>query len=371
MLSFSSSARCPVKILYDHQIFARQVFGGISRYFFELMKQFKQNGSIEFELSLQYNRNQYLKDANFFIPRKFQFSFHRKSVINRRKSEKALSYQGFNVFHPTYYDTYFLKFIGNKPFVLTIHDMTHEIFSTMLSSETKIIENKRLLAHKAARIIAVSENTKKDIIRFYGIDEKKIIVTYLANSLSKPSFPCSNLQIPEKYILFVGGRGKYKNFEFFIKAITPLMKENESLNIVCAGGKPFSESEFGLFKELKVESKIHRFAVPDEILAQLYKNALAFVFPSLYEGFGIPVIEAFACGCPAILSNTGSLPEVGGDSAVYFDPTNETSIKETVQKTIYNEDLRNNLRIMGFKRLENFSWEKTASETYEVYRSIL
>jgi glycosyltransferase involved in cell wall biosynthesis len=294
------------------------------------------------------------------------------SILNRPQSEKLLSRQDFDIFHPTYYDTYFLKYIDDKPFVLTIHDMIHEIYPWYFPTEDRTSANKKLLAQKAARIIAVSENTKNDIVRFLGVDEEKITVIYHGTSLSK--FPVNQrfeLPVPQRYILFVGKRSRYKNFEFFIQAISPLLSEDKDLNVVCAGGKGFADFERCLFEELCLEDRIHRLEVGDEALAFLYRNALAFVFPSLYEGFGIPVLEALSCGCPAILSNTSALAEAGGEAVVYFDPKSEISIRKAVGDVIFNEDVRRNLRAKGFKQVERFSWKETAHRTAAVYRSIV
>ena len=115
---------------------------------------------------------------------------------------------------------------------------------------------------------------------------------------------------------------------------------------------------------------IHHF-VADTSLAHLYKNAQAFVFPSLYEGFGIPVLEAFCCGCPALLSNTSSLPEVGGDAAIYFDPKNAFSIREAIKQVLYDEEKRRTMIVRGFKQLEKFSWRALGLSTYKVYNQVL
>ena len=366
-----------MKILYDHQIFTSHVYGGISRYFFELMRHFSQVGEPGFELSLRYSNNHYLNKTSlvnyrtFFKNYNFRGRYLIMSIPNKARSKKALSQQNFYIFHPTYYHPYFLKYIGKRPFALTIYDMIHEIFRQGFSVKDKTTEYKKVLVQKADKIIAISKNTKKDIIKFYDIEESKIAVTYLANSLSKPHGQSAGFTIPERYVLFVGSREGYKNFELFIKSISPLMAEDKDLNVVCAGGKPFSVFEKEIFKNLRLEKRIHCFAVTDEAMAWLYQNARAFVFPSLYEGFGIPVLEAFACGCPALLSNTSSLPEVGGDATVYFDPRSEISIKEAISKVIHSEELRCSLRAKGFKQLERFSWKKTAEETTLVYRSLL
>ena len=140
--------------------------------------------------------------------------------------------------------------------------------------------------------------------------------------------------------------------------------------MVCAGSS-FSKSEIDLFESLKVKEKIVYFEVDDNELAFLYSKAKLFVFPSLYEGFGIPILEAFNCGCPVALSNTSCFPEVAGNAAVYFDPTDEKSILNAVESVIYDEKKANSLRKKGFEQAKNFSWEKTAKETKKVYQKAM
>ncbi|OGF59326.1 MAG: hypothetical protein A2Y62_13640 [Candidatus Fischerbacteria bacterium RBG_13_37_8] len=367
-----------MKILYDHQTFSTfHFYSGISHYFYELMNQFSKDKEIEFELSLLFSNNKYLEKANFVKIRPFFKEINNKhmykliSVINRQQSKKKLSEQTYHIFHPTYYHPYFLNFLEYKPYVLTVFDMIHEKYFKMFPNKDKTIKFKKLLIAQASKIIAISENTKKDIIEFYNIDEDRIKVIYLANSLVKPGNINTYITLPKKYLLYVGGRKVYKNFEFFIKVVSSLMKTDDELHIICAGIHPFSAIELSLFKELNVDNKIFHYNVSDEMLYYLYENAIAFVLPSLYEGFGIPILESFACGCPAVVSNTSSLPEVGGDAAAYFDPLSEASLKETLSKTIYNDDYRNTLKIKGYQQLEKFSWKKTAEETKKLYINII
>lgn len=364
-------------ILFDHQIFSIQIYGGISRYFCELMKNFENDNEIEYELSLRYSNNHYLKRLDnlscrsFFENLTFRGKYRLLNILNRRISKKFISKGDYDIFHPTYYDPYFLNFINNKPFVLTVHDMIHEIYPEMFSSEDKTAESKKLLAQKATKIIAVSKSTKRDIIRFFGINENKIEVIYLGNSLNiNKSDDVINIELPEKYILFVGNRGSYKNFDLFIETITPLLLEDAELNVVCTGGK-FSNTEIEKFKSLNIKDKIFQYSVSDNILAYLYQMAIVFVFPSLYEGFGIPILESFVCGCPVLVGKVSSLPEIAGDAAIYFNPTDIVSIHDTVKRIIYDKELRKNLKLKGFQQIKNFSWEKAAEKTKSLYESII
>jgi len=367
-----------VRILYDHQIFASQIYGGISRYFFELLKNFENNDEIKYELSLKYSNNYYLKELDnlpyktFFERHSFKGKYKLLNIINRKISEKYISKRDFDTFHPTYYDPYFLDFLNGRPFVLTIFDMIHEIYPEMFSSKDKISERKKILAQKATKIIAISENTKRDIINILRIDESKIEVIYLGNSLKiNKDIKTINIGIPKKYILFVGSRKSYKNFELFIDAVSLLINEDNELNIVCAGGGDFSKIEIEKFRSLKIRDKLFYYSSSDSTLAYLYQKATAFVFPSLYEGFGIPVLESFACRCPLICSKASSLPEVAGDAAIYFDPTDKSSMLNSIQKVIYDDKLKRQLINKGIERVIEFTWGKTAKKTKKLYEDIL
>ena len=367
-----------MKVLYDHQIFTSQIYGGISRYFFELIKYFKNDDEIKYELSLKYSNNYYLKKLNNLSYKAFleNYSFRGKyrllNIINKKVSKKAIYEGNYDIFHPTYYDSYFLDYIGRKPFVLTIYDMTHEIYSDIFPLKDKTSKRRKLLAQKAAKIIAISKNTKKDIIRFFSIDENKIEVIYLANSINPSKSTVDiNIDLPKKYILFVGSRDGYKNYDLFIEAIAPLLVENNELKVVCVGGGNFKEIEKEKFKKLNIINKIFQYSVSDNVLAYVYQKAIAFVFPSLYEGFGIPILESFASGCPVICSKTSSLPEVAGDAVVYFDPTDKLSMLDSIEKVIYNDELKKQLIDKGIEREKEFAWKKTADKTKKIYEEIL
>ncbi len=372
-----------IRVLYDNQIFTLQRYGGISRLFFELMNSFKGSEEISYNIPSSFFPNDYLekkvlmKFISFLDDKDFKGKGRFLSLlkkINFQKNVKALKRQNFDVFHPTYYDPYFLEYLNNKPFVLTVYDMIHEIYPEMFPKDDQTAKNKKILAEKATKIIAISQNTKKDIIKFYGIKKDKISVIYLGSSLKMgdEEYNLKNIRLPKKYILFVGDRHLYKNFVIFVKSIAPLLREGEGLSLVCAGGKKFTVEEVNIFDKLQIQNKIiHLDINNDKTLSYLYSKAIVFVFPSLYEGFGIPILEAFSCRCPVAASNKSSLPEVGGDAALYFDPSDENSIRETVKRIVYNNNLRENLKLKGTKQLKKFSWRKTAQETLNVYKEVI
>jgi len=366
-----------MKILYDHQIFTSQKYGGISRYFYELVREFDDTQEVTCEISLLVSNNHYISDKKFInyidlLPNKQFRGKHRIfNLFNKPYSILKLKEQNFDVFHPTYYDPYFLKYLGDKPFVLTVYDMIHEKFSDMFLTTDKTSEQKRLLVEKATKIIAISQSTKNDLMELFGTDESKIEVVYLGNSMfPKPNITLS-FEMPKKYLLFVGSRGGYKNFERFIKGVASIVNQNKELFVVCAGGGKFSSGEMQLLSDLDIVNQVVQYNLDDESLAYFYKNALAFIFPSLYEGFGIPVLESFACGCPLICSDVSSLPEIAGDGACYFDPYSEESIKNAVLKVLEDTELREDLISKGYERLKRFSWKQTAEQTKKIYERVL
>lgn len=365
-----------MNVLYDNQIFINQNYGGISRYFFELMSLFEKDKDVSLKLPIVYTSNNYLLESEIFYTRWFLNDkvFPGKTTLikysNSLYAKLSLLKRDFDVFHPTYYDPYFTKFIGNKPFVITVYDMIHELYPESFPLDNFTIKWKKETIGKASRIIAISENTKRDLVSLYGIDEKLINVIHLASSLKIINASPVPFPLPEKYLLFVGQRGGYKNFKLFVEAFSSFSQRESDVSIVCVGGGSFNAEEIELFKKLQIVDRIIQSSVADNVLATLYANALAFVFPSLYEGFGIPILEAFNCGCPAVLGNSGSLPEVGGDAALYFDPTDVVSIRCTLEQVIQDQELRKNLIEKGFERSKEFTWEKVARQTKEVYAAV-
>ncbi|MFH1957492.1 MAG: glycosyltransferase family 1 protein [bacterium] len=383
-----------MKVLYDHQIFQEQRSGGISRYFSELIKHYSSDKDIEVSLSLLHTDNIHMQDNPLFsaqkkqknktsfistlfellLPRRARKKERVKNVKeNLNASITSLKKGDFDIFHPTYYNPYFLKYIGSKPFILTIHDMIHEKFPNLFPGNDKTSKQKKELAQKATKIIAVSKNTKRDIMHLLGIPENKIKVIYHGCSLTDTqNITNNNPQMPNKYLLFVGSRCLYKNFVFFLQSISSLLSTNEELFLVCIGSGTFTAEETNTLKNLHIKNKvIQYFPKSDEELSYYYANALAFCFPSKYEGFGFPIIEAFANNCPVLASNTGSLPEIADRAALYFDPNDGKSILSAVKLILHDTSLRKKLINKGQEKLNNFSWKNTAIETKQIYSSIV
>lgn len=370
----------PLKVLFDHQAFSMQQLGGVSRYFFEIMSRCLDDSGIEIRLPIVYSRNHYLNHAENRLRRRRLFGdwdFRGKKRLekhllawNRRGNNRAVAGGDYDLLHPTYYDPYFLDLIGKRSYVITVYDMIHELYQDRYPGlERQTLENKRRTITGATRVIAISENTKADLIRLLQIPAEKIEVTHLGNSLVPVDGPRPTA-FPPRYLLFVGERQNYKNFNRFAAAVAPLLREAADLHLICTG-HAWRETDLALFERLQITRKVELVNATDAGLAQLYRHAELFVFPSLYEGFGIPVLEAFACSCPAALSRRSSLPEVAGEAAAYFDPENTEEIGATIRRLLADADERRHLVERGRRRLDEFSWDRCAKATKAVYRKAI
>ena len=362
-----------IKVLYDHQIYSSQEFGGISRLFMELIRDFKQKDVVEPHLSLIYSNNDYLPEIgiNKFFFRGKRFPGKKKiiEIINKTKSCFDILFSKYDIVHPTYYDPYFLSLLNGKPFVLTVHDMAHERYPEYVSASDNTSEWKKKLIMKAEHIIAISEATKRELLSIYDLDESKITVIYHATSL-KPIKKPLELDLPKEYILYSGNRKGYKNFINMIKGIASLLKE-KNIYLVCAGGGEFSDEEKKLISKLGVEDNvIQKNFHTNEELATFYHSAIMFIFPSKYEGFGIPLLESMSCHCPLVISDIDVFKEIVKDAAMYFDPDDPKSINRAVKKIYEDKNLRKKLIKIGDKKILDYSWEKTARNTEMVYNKI-
>ena len=247
--------------------------------------------------------------------------------------------------------------------------MIHEKFQKYIYNVSEIIAHKKEVITHAKRIIAISQNTKEDIIQLLHISPEKIDVIYHSTSM-KPFTGKQRLTLPDSFLLFVGDRTPYKNFNRLAKAFSELSTKDENLFLVCTG-MPFKQSEKELLDKLNISNKVIHIKATDRTLAELYSRAKLFVFPSLYEGFGIPILEAYACYCPVALSNTSCFPEIAGDAGIYFDPYSETSILESIKEVIYDDRKRTELIMRGRERLKLYSWEKATALTQKTYLKAL
>jgi len=251
--------------------------------------------------------------------------------------------------------------------------MLHEIFPWKKRFLDKSKEYWKLIAEKSQRIIAVSENTKNDIIKYYWINPEKIDVIYHWSSFVFHEWEVidKKYKLPEKYILFVWHRSWYKNFDKFFESIIPLLKADKELHLVCTGWNSFDENELKNFNKSWLKNQIKHFFVDDENLKFFYKNAQIFVFPSLYEWFWIPILEAFSAQVPVIISKSSCFPEIAQNGALYFDPNDKKDIYNQIKKVLESQNLRKELILKWNERLKKFSWEISAKKTLETYKKAI
>ena len=230
-------------------------------------------------------------------------------------------------------------------------------------------------------IISISENTKKDLVENFKVESDKISVVLLG--VSKKYHPIKNTEVlqktkqnynlPPNFILYVGTYRPRKNIESIIKAFYKFKRNDNNYKLVLCGKKLYKENIIiQLVKELKLTNDVfHLGYIKDDDLPVLYNLADLFVYPSFYEGFGLPVIEAMACGTPVIASNTASLPEVVGAAGIIINPRDIDSLTNAIYKVLHSKSIQDKMIINGITQAKKFSWKKCARETLEVYKSLL
>lgn len=364
-----------MKILFDNQIFSWQRFGGISNYFARVIAKLPKNTQVK--LSFMYTDNVYLKDigykySNMFSTINFKGKNRIKGLCNNIFNIFAIMFDKYDIFHPTYYSNYFVRiFPRNKLLVVTVYDMIHELFPEYFNEKSLEYKTKKLLCTRADKIIAISSQTKHDLIQLFSIPENKIEVIYLGTNFTLlHEFTFSIEWLPEKYLLFVGTRSGYKNFNWMLQALVSILKSSDYKLVVI--GSPFTPEESDLIKQLGINDSIIINNVHETLhLQEVYNRAKLFIFPSLYEGFGIPILEAFASKVPVLLTNASCFPEIAKDAALYFEPEDQVDFQNKVNLALNSYEIRQHLIQNGISRLNEFSWEKTAKETNDLYTGLL
>lgn len=361
-----------MKIAFDHHIFSLENYGGISRYFKELLLELDKIG-IDSHIFAPIYINRYLKELkkssltgcflNSIPPGTGRFLVE---PINKMIENKKIKNWGPDIIHQTYYSNSVKKL--KIPRIVTVYDMIHEKYN----NNQNFIKNYKLKTLvNADHLICISNNTKQDLLDIYPFLSNKVDVVHLGYSNLLDRVDIFNKRNLPPFILFVGQRNGYKNFENLIIAYSKSEKLINNFSIVAFGGGYFSDNEKIRFKELGFgENKIIHISGDDSVLKSIYRSAVALVYPSKYEGFGLPPIEAMSESCPVICSNTSSIPEIVGDAAEIFNPYDIENMKNSIEKVVFSPIYSKYLIEKGLLRIKEFSWEKCAQETLNIYKKI-
>lgn len=367
------------RIVIDGRMFQES---GIGRYIRNLVAQLQivDKKNEYFVLHLKDSYEELVYHDNFH---KVLADFHWYGVREQIRLPKLLDSLSPDLVHFPHFN---IPIFYKGKFIVTIHDLIHQHFSMQRATTHGLIVYKlkqlgymkvfKNAIEKLLFILVPSNFVKQQLAKEWKIDTEKIIVTpeavdekiiSIVNKMSKTEAEniLDKFNIKSPYLFYVGNAHPHKNLERLIKAFLILQRRYKNLGLVLSGHDHYFWQRFK--KENKYQGIIYTGFVIDKELVALYKNALAFVMPSFEEGFGIPILEAFAFSCPVVSSNAGSLPEVGGDGCVYFDPKDTDDLVEKISMLLTNKRLREQLIGKGFKRYREFSWLNLTQKTLEVY----
>jgi glycosyltransferase involved in cell wall biosynthesis len=369
-----------MRIAFDHQIFGWQEYGGISRYAFELASALHGGGGDEVAIFCPLYVNRYLEHAPRGLLRggrrvpPFPYSGRIYRELNRWLAWPAVRSFRPDIVHETYYSGRSSRVRGARH-VLTVYDMIHERFPENFSPADPTRREKAEAVKRADHVICISEQTRADLVDILRVPVEKTSVVHLGFALTSSAGQRPAGQKPpleDPYVLFVGSRRGYKNFGKLLEAYARSPAVHGKVRLLCLGGGAFRPEELDAISRTGLDpSKVTQMAGDDDVLANCYRHARAFIYPSRYEGFGIPPLEAMNFDCPVACSNMSSIPEVVGDAAEMFDPDSVEDMERALERVVNDEGRRLALIALGRERLGKFSWAACAKETLGVYRGLL
>ena len=360
-----------VLVALDEQIFAIQQYGGISRMFAELARQFCVHMADGIDLmpldTTVVNRyvldDAQLSEALQARQARSEWSALATYFLRLRQQEKA------EVVHSTFYLPHGIIPLRGKRSVVTVHDMIPEMMP-QTKRRLDFLTSKRRYVQAADAIICVSESTRKDLERIYGELQAPVrVIHHGVSDRFHPDAPRLEL-LPTRYILFVGNRGQYKDADVLFQAFAQIAGKHDDLQLLCVGGSGLTTAEVRRLEALGIRDKVSQRFLPDEQMVSAYAHAEIFAFPSRFEGFGLPALEAMATGTPAVLARATSLPEVGGEAALYFTPGDATELAEKLQLLLESSTLHGEMRNRGVQHAAQFTWAEAALQTAAVYQEI-
>jgi len=347
-----------VKFFFIFDIFILQRFGGISKYIYEITKNFKSKKNIRlFKLPL-FHFNENAKEYNFFINTDILFIKKVTIIIN-----KIIFFILKIFFRNSYYLNSYFEIYSTRS-ITFVYDLIPELLAPNNFHKIFLLKRKKIIT-QSKLIITISENTKKDIINFYNIDPNKIKLIYpsgFTKEILQKNYR-KKIEIDGKVIsnfyLYVGNREGYKNFSILMEAAVILKKMNIYFQFVVYGGGKFNKQEIDFLKKNEIENNFIKIDGDEFLLCSLYYNAKCLIYPSKYEGFGLPLIEAFQLSCPVITTKKGSIPEVAQDAPLYFDPNDPYDL---TNKLLDLHNYSKNKILKGHKISKKFNWDNSREQ---------
>jgi glycosyltransferase involved in cell wall biosynthesis len=377
-----TGGRYTLRVMFDPQIFCHQKFGGVSRYVCSMALEMQHMTGVTPLIVAPFHFNEYLDQlpSSLVRGRRLRWlegrtalayglsAFAGKSVARAFKPD---------IVHNTYY------FPAKRPIgargVVTIYDMIHEKYPKYFAASPLVTRLKAASVAKANHVICISESTRRDVLATYDLPEERVSVTHLGfNPLASlltgetsTDFKLRVLGANAPYLLYVGSRASYKNFHGLLGAFAASQRMRTDFFLLCFGGGDFTGGERGAISKAGADGRVKYLGGSDAALALCYAHASLFVCPSIYEGFGIPVLEAMSLDCPVACSDSSSLPEVVGDAARLFNPLDRESIRSALESVVYSPSAATALRERGRIRTQLFSWRACAENTIDIYHRVL
>lgn len=364
-----------IDVLIDDQIFLMHARGGISRYFAELLREFDAHPEwgVNALTSVRYSPNQHLREVD---PEVRDLPFREMSrlwkVSKRLARYPSTVMEGRlvpDVVHFTYYDPRKLGIFPEVPKVVTVHDMVPELLPEDLVDGSPHMA-KREYVERADAIICVSEKTRDDLFSVWGeITDRPVIITGHATS-ERFNPGVAPADPGYRYLLHVGSREHYKNFGLLMTAYAGSAAQRAGVRLLAVGGGELTDAEQELAAVLGIAEDLVQVTAAETDLPGFYRGAELFVFPSLFEGFGLPVLEAMATGTPTVLADIDVFHEVAGDAAVFYSPEDPWALRAELDRLCADGTERARLASAGVQRAAEFSWQRTALATAELYRQL-
>ena len=363
--------RVSIRVLYDGEAFLQHSRGGITRYLTELIREFDADPSLGVTPVTPYKwvatRHLAEHDRRFIelpLPRRVRLPTLR--ALNARRLRRI---EPVDIVHHSLYEPEaFERWPGDRH-ITTVYDFMLNRFPEMLHPDDDHPARMEEVIRRADAAICISETTLSDLHRFHpGYDKPSFAVPLgVADSFFDPA-PTKLPRLPDNYLLSVSNRLAHKNVDVLLEAFADLASRHSDLHLVLVGA--YQASETARLHELGIADRTVRLRVSDAVLPWIYRNAAVLMYTSLWEGFGLPVVEAMASRCPAVVANISALTEVGGDAVLVFEPDDRAALIAHVEQVLTDPSEGERLRAAGVERARMFTWRRTAEQTAKVYEQI-